>query len=540
MSRIACLRIPRFQIVVHQKRESELKGKAFVLLSEGQKPTDQVNLSRARVFMCSPSASKKNVVAGMKWTEARATCSDLTWRQCDTKSYREAQTKIVNELVACSPRVSAREPGIFILDAGGLQRLGGEGKLCRDLLRLISKLGYTNGQVGIADSAFAAMVASRSKKKRWYIVPPGKDLEFLKPLSIAHLSLDDDLHDMFIDLGIKSMGNFAQITTDKVSERFGIEASEAHQLVLGFDKIQPTIPISEREFNAYVEIGAPIESLNQTVFLFKSMLDHLQLQLRQEGYCAEELLMQFFNDEDNFDTRPIKLVSPSNNAKFLLEVLRLSVEAHPLKREFTSIKLQVTRFCKESFQQTQVEVEPRFDDTANGGDQHTHLLQKFLTRLGDNALVRPVANDQYAPEKAGIWVPVFKPVQSTGRLTADLNVDNHSKANGSVSTDVDYIQTKLGVQGLVSGLVLKQIPNAVPVFVQIDKGLPAAVAYHSRWYHIQKITSAECLSGLWWDESFRKSYHVALIEPKYDHGNMLVLLVHNHDQKAWFIEGIFD
>ncbi len=537
MSRIACLRIPKFQIAVHQKREPELKKKAFVLLADGQKPTDKINLSRARVFMCSDSASKKYVVAGMKWTEARATCANLTWRQCDVKSYREAQKSIVNELVVCSPRVSAREPGIFILDADGLQRLGGEGKLCRDLLKLVSKFGYTNGQIGVADSAFAAMVASRSKN-RWHIVPPGKDLAFLKPLSISYLSLDVDLQDVFIDLGIKSMGHLAQIPADNVAERFGADAVNARQLVLGFDKVQPTVPVRDKKFDASVEVDGPIESLNQTVFLLKSMLDHLQRQLQNEGYCAEELLIRFFNDDELFYERPVKLVRPSSNSKFLLEVLRLTIEAHPLSREFTSIKLAITRFCKESFQQTKTEVE--LDLNANNSEQQTYLLQKFLTRLGENSLVRALANDQHSPDVSGIWVPVFQTNQVTGQAVPSLKIDNNVLKN-SVAVDNEYIESKIGKRGLAAGLVLKQIPNAVPVFVEYSSGALHAIAYQGKWYRIVKITTSECLSGLWWDEQFQKSYYVALIEPKYEPGAcMLVLLVRNHLLKTWVIEGIYD
>lgn len=537
MSRIACLRIPKFQIAVHQKREPELKNKAFVLLADGQKPTDKINLSRARVFMCSDNASKKYVVAGMRWPEARATCSNLSWRQCDVKSYREAQKHIVNELVICSPRVSAREPGIFILDADGMQKLGGEGKLCRDLLKLVSKLGYTNAQVGVADSAFAAMVASRSKN-RWYIVPPGKDLEFLKPLSISHLSLDADLQDVFVDLGIKSMGHLAKIPADNVAERFGTEAVNAQQLVLGFDKAQPSIPVADRKFDASVEIDGPIESLNQTVFLLKSMLDHLQKQLQKEGYCAEELLIRFFNDDELFYERPVKLVRPSNHAKFLLEVLRLTVEAHPLAREFTAIKLDVTRFCKESFQQTKTEID--HDANANSGEQQTNLLQKFLTRLGENSLVRPIANDQHSPDVSGMWAPVFQTNQATGHLVSSIKIDNDIVKN-AVAVNVDYIETKVGKRGLASGLVFKQIPNPVSVFVEYGNGVPQAIAYQGKWHQILKITASECLSGLWWDEQFQKSYYVALIEPKYEPGAcMLILLVRNHLQKNWCIEGVFD
>lgn len=537
MSRIACLRIPKFQIAVHQKREPELKRKAFVLLA-AQKQADQINLSRARVFMCSESASKKFVVAGMKWPEARATCANLIWRQYDVKSYREAQKQIINELVLCSPRVSAKEPGIFILDADGMQRLGGEGKLCRDLLKLVSKLGYTTAHVGVADSAFAAIVASRSKN-RWYIVPPGKDREFLNQLSISHLALDSDLQDVFVDLGIKSMGHLAQVPANNLAERFGLEAVNAQQLVLGFDKFQPNIPVPDRKFDACIEIDGPIESLEQTVFLLKSMLDHLQVKLQKEGYCAEELLIRFFNDDDEFYERLVKLVRPSYNSKFLLEVLRLTIEAHPLCREFTAIRLEVTRFCKESFQQSKVEIESSTNSIL-GGEKQTNLLQKFLTRLGQNSLVIPVANDQHCLDSSGLWVPVFEANQTDKQVVSTLKNDSSAMKN-SVPVETDYIEAKLGKHGLTAGLVLKQIPKSVPVFVELSDNIPNAIAYHGKWHRILNITISQCLSGLWWEEQFQKSYYVALIEPKYEPGScMLVLLVRDHMQKNWFIEGIFD
>ena len=449
----------------------------------------------------------------MKWTEAKSTCSDLIWRQLDLKSYREAQKQVVNELIACSPRISAREPGTFILDASGMQRLGGEGKLCRDLLRLVSRLGYVNGQVGIANSAFAALVATRLKR-RWIIVPPGKDAEFLKPLSIDHVTLDHDTHDLFVDLGIKSMGDFAQLSVDAVGERFGTKVAKAQQLVFGFDQFQPSVPVADRQFSTCVEIGAPIDSLNQTIFLFKALIDQLEQQLKREGFCAEELLICFFNDDDNFDQRSIKLVRPSNNAKFLLEVLRLSIEARPLKREFTAIKLFVSRFCNQSFEQTKIDP----SGNENMAPRQTNLIQKFLTRLGEDSLVRPVAYDQYAPGLAGVWVPVFK-----------------------LNTHEEPVKQINKIYERASGLVLKQALNAIPTFVEMSNGLPVALAYYGRWYHIRKITSAQRLSGLWWERPFRNSYHMALIEPKYEaDAALLISLVYDHSQRAWFIDGVFD
>ena len=84
--RIACLHIPKFQIGAHQKNELELRGKPFAILTG---MTAAGSLSRATVIMCSDQASKKQVGFGMKLSEARAVCADLTWRQFDPALYAD-------------------------------------------------------------------------------------------------------------------------------------------------------------------------------------------------------------------------------------------------------------------------------------------------------------------------------------------------------------------------------------------------------------------------------------------------------------------
>lgn len=543
MSRIACLRIPRFQIVVHQKHEPELKNKPFVLLADSS--TGKLNLSTVRVFMCSDAASKKFVAAGMKLSEARATYADLIWRQSDRKLYLEEQKKLIAELMSCSPRVSASEPGIFLLDADGLRRMGGEGKLCRDLLKLASRNGFVNGLVGIANSAYAAMVATRLKNQRWQIIPSGKDAAFLSKLPIEHLPLDMELTELLIDLGVKSIGEFAQLPDESIAHRFGKEALQVRQLALGFDKLQLQVPTPEKQYYASADIGGPIEGLNETLFIFKSMFDYLAKELKQNGLCAEELLVYFYNDDDKFDERSIKLVRPSNNAKFLLEVLRLSLEARQLKREFTGVKLFVSRFCKESWEQTRMrnDCSPAPENIA---DTQALLLQRFVTRLGEDSLVRPVANDQYMSDLAGLWKPLLKNSESTD--SAALQLDPFKQANplSPVAVDIDFVSRANGEQGLAHGPVLKKTPEPVPVFVEIEGGRPVALTYRNRWYHVRMITSAECLSGLWWDQPFRKSYYVALLDQRAEQPNtplrdpMLVSLVYEHSRRSWLVDGVFD
>ena len=114
------------------------------------------------------------------------------------------------------------------------------------------------------------------------------------------------------------------------------------------------------------------------------------------------------------------------------------------------------------------------------------------------------------------------------------------------------------------GLVLKRHNPALPVFVQFKESesedrdsepKPSAITYRGQWYHINKITMPERISGMWWETPVRKSYYVALIEKARElalsrsgqrsirsilPAFITVLLVYDHEEKAWFVEGVFD
>ncbi|MBS2008118.1 MAG: DNA polymerase Y family protein [Cyanobacteria bacterium SZAS TMP-1] len=583
MYRIACLRIPRFQIAVHQKIEPELRGKPLVLLASRADKTpslsrSSLNISRAKIVLCSPEATRENVQIGMTFTEARANCSQLIWREYDDRLYQDAQKKLARTLIAASPRVSSAETGIFIFDAQGFNQLGGENKLCRDVLKLASRNGFTDGSVGLADSAFAARVASAHKSQRWYIVPKGSDAIFLRLLSIDFLPVSSQAKESLRELGIKTMGEFVALKKSTYAERFDQDVLNAYDLARGYDRAKPFLPLTEKSYQCLIDVGSSMDSLKETLFILKNMLDRLTTQLKHDGLTAEELLVTFFNDDEKFDERTIKLIRPSNSSKFLLDVVRLSLESKPLIREFTAIHLAVSRHCLEVFEQTRaacVEGASRSFLSLDAGSDISQsestmlLLQRFITRLGEEALVVPCPNDQYLPENSGIWVPVVQ--KTTTPLTPVNYAYTHPYLSASRQPRKD---------DPMPGLVLKRHTPAMPVFVEFDQTkptpldqedfstarapdpAPASITYKGQWYHINRITSPERISGMWWEKPVRKSYYMALIEKKRDFAFlnagrgevdkqkanirsllpplMTVLLVFDHEESGWFVEGVFD
>jgi hypothetical protein len=516
---------------------------------------------------------KQGVRAGMKLSEAKAICNDLVWQEYDAKLCSKYQTSLVKELLSCSPRIVAKEPGIFLLDAQGRKHLGGENKLCRDILKLASKCGFIDGQIGIADTAFGALIASKIKSRRWFIVSANKDSCFLSTLPISHLPLSSEFQHVLHELGVKTMGQLAKLPLDRVIARFGDDGRIAHELASGFDLNQPQIPVIARQFAYKIELGGPIEALNQTMFVMKSMLDKLTSELVTAGLRADELTISFFSDEDKFDERPIRLINSSNHAKFLLEVLRLSLESQPLMREFTGLEICASRHSKELWNQ------PSITDASNNLIDSTPeslnlLLQRFITRLGSNALVKPAANDQYMMESSGFWQPVIQTQNShteslplkgntnspIEQLLEKKNEYESESEYGSthppksiysemdlvaVKVNSEYIRESSGESGLVSSLVFKKNAIATPVLIEFNDAQPAAIRYHGRWHYIKQITMPECFSGNWWENPLKRSYYTVLLDVSNADNKELenpavMSLFYDHDSRTWFVDGIFD
>jgi nucleotidyltransferase/DNA polymerase involved in DNA repair len=441
----------------------------------------------------------------------------------------------ISRLITCSPKVTVIQPGLFLLDASGLKHFGGEPKFCHNLLRTMSQAGLTDSHLGLADSAFAAIVASRVHKKRFHIVAPQKDAEFLAPLSIKHLELSLDMQEALSVLGVKTMGQLTKISSHLLVERFGPEALRAYDLAKGYDKRKPQLPKVIPQFSCTLELASPITNVPEYLFILKSMLDKLVDDLNCANLAAEELSLSLYSNNDKFDERKIELISPSNKVKFLLEVSKLSLEAKPAERECTGLTLRISRTTRQEWKQMRLNKNAgtRFPNqmlvSEEGGETPPlrHVMQRFLTRLGKNVLVQAKANDQYSLTEAAFWVPIY---EATPHLVQPNNT---------------YIEETIGLDQLTTQLACKKLDPAVSVLIEFANSQPRSLLYNQKWYQVKQITVPDCLSSKWWDEPIRKSYHMALIQlvqkTTYSQASAeLVLLVCDHASDSWFIEGIFD
>ena len=134
---------------------------------------------------------------------------------------------VVEAVEAYCPWVTTVRPGICSLPARGPARyFGGENMLVQLVVEATSAI--TPVEVGVADGLFAALLAASGG----LVVPAGGTPDFLAPLPVSILG-NPELAELLDRLGIRTLGDFAELPASHVLGRFGADGVTSHLVASG-------------------------------------------------------------------------------------------------------------------------------------------------------------------------------------------------------------------------------------------------------------------------------------------------------------------
>ncbi len=261
-SMIVCVLIPRFALTAAIGDRAELLQSPIALAPEpgGTQQVGEVSLA-AEAFGVHP---------GMRLGEALARCPRLELVAPDPAGVADSWERLLVRLESVGAAVEPERPGLACFDAHGLLRLHGgiEGVLAaaRRALRFPARFG-------VAPSRFAAVAAAtRARVRRPEIVggggrgsgargeaarlhgaqirTQGKDLArgYLAPLPVALLRARPalaHLPEALERLGIRTLGELADLSPTALADRFGSDGLLAYELACGGDSALRPRPASE-------------------------------------------------------------------------------------------------------------------------------------------------------------------------------------------------------------------------------------------------------------------------------------------------------
>ena len=231
-------------------------------------------IQTGEVFACSAAARRDGVRRGQRVRDAQARCPDLVVLPYEPELDLRLFTPVIEAIEETMPGVQVLRPGTCAVRARGPARYyGGEEEAALWLLDAMDALGVPGARVGIADGPFTAEHAARAPGGgRIRIVPGGESGRFLDPMPVGLLG-DTTLTGLLRRLGIRTLGQFAELQAADVAARFGEPGAHLHALAGGLDS-RPIVPrVPPEELDRIVAFEPPLDRVEQVAFGFRAAAD---------------------------------------------------------------------------------------------------------------------------------------------------------------------------------------------------------------------------------------------------------------------------
>src|SRR5438094_739170 len=261
--------------------------------------------------------------------------------------------RLLATLHAALPRVGVLDPCAFVCDLAGTEELlGAPTRIARNVLARCARAG-ARASAGIAPTPFVArVVAERTPPGEVRLVDDGR--AFLAPLPLDVLPVDVKVHDELRLLGLRTVGEFADLPRGSVFDRFGSAVARAHALARGEygDMVRASAP--PRRIRARRAWDDAIGSREQLVFALRVVVDEISVALARDGFAALRLELRL----DREDAGPLRIertvLPPTREAAALLRSLRWALEERSELGLVTGCALDAERrVCWISFVQSQ-------------------------------------------------------------------------------------------------------------------------------------------------------------------------------------------
>ena len=222
---VACLLIPGFELRAALRARPRLALVPAALAPEaGEEPL---------LGPVTAAAEVAGVKPGMRLGEALATCPSLVLVDRDPAAVEREWEGVLRRLEDAGFAVDPVEQGAVVFETKGVERL--YGGVQPALERALAAVGSTwDPRIGAAGRRFTALAAASVARPGQILLVAAKEEEaFLEPLPLSLLPMTPNRYAELEGLGLRSLGELAQLPGGAVAERLGVEGRNAWRLAQG-------------------------------------------------------------------------------------------------------------------------------------------------------------------------------------------------------------------------------------------------------------------------------------------------------------------
>lgn len=227
-----------------------------------------------------------------------------------------------------SPLVEQSAPAAVTFDASGLDRLFG---FPQDIAAAVARRAEEVGlrpRIAIAQNADAAICAARAFPGV-SIVPDGDEAKYLGELPVSALAPSPELTETLARWGIRRLRELAALPALGIAERLGPEGLKLRRLSRGEVERKLRLLEDPPRYEEELELEYPVELLEPLSFLLSRLLNGVITRLASRALSTNELRLRLRLENSTTHERTLRLPVPTLDAKALLKLMQLDLEAHP-------------------------------------------------------------------------------------------------------------------------------------------------------------------------------------------------------------------
>jgi len=576
----ASIFVPNFRVQAVVRAEPQLRGRALALV-EGAPPLCNVTAVNER-------AARMGVETGMTKTNAEQ-FAGLEIRARSAALEKSAHAALLDAGWSVSPRIEDAGEGEIVIDIAGLGSLfGGEAEIGGELERRALACGL-EAHVAIAGNIDAASIAARGYSGVT-VIPRGQEAARLSGLPVRVLGPAEETAETLRRWGVHTCGALAALPVSQLSDRLGQEGVRLHALARGASVRSLALAQAADCFEEEIELDDAVEELDPLSFLLGRLLDQLCARLAARALAASLIRVRFElqphfenacdrrkevvrreNPPGEYETE-LRLPVPARDAKMLLKLLRLRLQAHPPGAPVQKIAMTAEAARPRAMQGGLFL--PSFPDPekleltiarianvvgeANVGspeivDTHrpgTFQMRKFSTMPTE-------ANEKRSEVSADNGAEILRPHKGTRfprdprarrgnrsvrPQTANVELDGNEESTASRASDEKKAEHSF-----------RAFRPEIPARMELQGGRPMAVNFQGARGEVRAASGPWRTSGNWWREDswqqeewdlevrFRSKGSAISAQTEIVRGEGGVYRVYyDAEKRGWFVRGVFD
>jgi protein ImuB len=493
MDRMACVDLPVLPLQLLLRRHPDWRTHPVAVVDH-DKP-------QGVILQVNERARSSRILPGMRYAAALSLSGDL-------RAAVVAPQEIEHEVRATSQRLqyftphvesAAGEPGVFWLDASGLERLHDSLAKWAELIRSDFGRRGLDAAVVVGFSRFGSYALAKAGAGRVVVhEDPLAEREAARRVPLDRLHLEPRIREMLHKLGVRILGEFLDLPVEGVARRFGPEVHRLHRLASDMLRVPLQPDRLEEDVWQRMALDHPEADVVRLMRVIERLIDPLLRTLADRGQALTEVRVGLRFERMGDHIERLRPAAPTLSAGQLSELIRLRIEAVRKLPDGVVEVMLIGRGAPATRRQLELfNGRPRRDLAAAD-----RALARVRAELGDEAVGHLGLREGHLPEGRFTWEPLPAMVAARPRTEA------------------------------AGGLVRRIYAQPVPLPARPRQEPDGWMLHGLEQGPVVRVLGPYVVSGGWWRKPVHREYHFAETQK----GDLL-WVYYDRARRRWFLQG---